>query len=65
MGNTIITGGSGTFMLIIDHDAETAFEITNESLTVIKGEDKIQEAIERQKEKQKRLFGITQEVDDE
>ena len=52
-------------MLIIDHDAETALEITNESLTVIEGEDKIQEAIERQKEKQKRLFGITKEGQDE
>ena len=52
-------------MLIIDHDAETALEITNGSSTVIEGEDKIQEAIERQKEKQKRLFGITQEEQDE
>ena len=52
-------------MLLIDHDAETALEITNGSSTVIEGEDKIQEAIERQKEKQKRLFGITKDGQDE
>lgn len=52
-------------MLIIDHDAETALEITNESLTVIEGEDKIQEALERQKERRRMLFGITQEGQDE
>ena len=52
-------------MLVIDHDSETALEITNESLTVVKGEDKIQEAIERQKERQRMLFGITKEGQDE
>lgn len=52
-------------MLIVDLDAETALEITKESLTVIEGKDKIQEAIERQKERQRGLFGIMQEEQDE